>query len=155
MTVTKQNVKMEYLFSVITTVIFLCMGIWFCKPLVITINGKWSRNKVLITKLLILSTVEFVGARKVVCGFVNMFVWAFSGVISSFENDTNAFWFSLWICLFVGNPIWNEVKNEYWLYNERIERFWKSSKSMKMLSIGMDENNINHYLKTCRRNWKL
>ena len=42
-----------------------------------------------------MSTVELVGARKMVCGFANMFVLTFSSVISSFESDTNAFWFNL------------------------------------------------------------
>ena len=126
---------MEYLFSIITTVIFLCMGIWFCRPLVITINGVWSRNNRLMTKLLIMSTVEFVGTRNIVCRFVNIFVLTFSWVMWSFESDTNAFWFNLWISLFVGNPIGSEVKIEYWLYNERKERIWKNSKTTKALSI--------------------
>ena len=129
---------------------------WFCSPLVIIINGLWSRNRTLMTKLLMMSTVELVGARKMVCGFANMFVLTFSSVISSFESDTNAFWFNLWICLFIGNPIRNEAKNEYWLYNEMIERFFeRAAKLWKYYLSDMDENHINNYLKTLRRNWKL
>ena len=129
---------------------------WFCSPLVIIINGLWSRNRTLMTKLLMMSTVELVGARKMVCGFANMFVLTFSSVISSFESDTNAFWFNLWICLFIGNPIQSEAKNEYWLYNEMIERFFeRAAKLWKYYLSDMDENHINNYLKTLRRNWKL
>lgn len=104
----KKEIESRYLFSVKITVLFRYIGILCCKPLVTTIKGVWLPNNTSIMKLLIILTVELVGAKKVACGFVLILISTFSLVTLLFDNETIALLLSLWIWLFVGNPIRNE-----------------------------------------------
>ena len=79
------------------------------------IGGCFS-NRISVTYLLMVSTVELDGARNKVWGLASMLTRTLSFVIESFDSDTREFWFNCLICADIGNSVLNDAKKEILKY---------------------------------------
>ena len=80
------------------------------KLFMISASGGCFSNRTSVTYLLMVSMVEFDGARNKVWGLASMLTRTLSFVMKSFDSDTREFRFNCLICADVGSPVLNDAK---------------------------------------------
>ena len=76
----------------------------------ISASGRCFSNRTSVTYLLMVSTVEFNGARNKVWELASMLTRTLSFVMESFDSETREFRFNRLIWADVGRPVLNDAK---------------------------------------------
>ena len=135
--------KICYLFSVTTTVIFSynCIGCLFLSKT--SPNNGWLVKRLSKAILLIVSPVLLLVVRKTVFGFMRIFISIFSFVTTSFPSDTKAFRLKRLTEDIVGNKC-AEMYNRLSLV---VEKYWIHKADILGMLKNIDITQINKLVK--------